>query len=414
MGQDCGGLQRKYFSGSGLPSNYPRPGSALLLRATATAAVCATAVAPDVFLMNHLGVGDPAASSLSSCLCAFPGGFSLLTETGLLRPFLVSETSNREEGSAAEAIIVAATPLRLSLSEQPSPTDGTFPAGGDVPIDHAWSQDGHILVVLRRSSYTAYCRDSIEAVAEGTPSRLDAGGAVFSQHRPTTGEGNEGSTEPESSMRSPPSSTGAPSLGLAEAHTGSNGFEGKVVACCLPLGARAGGEAAAAPNGSRSSSGERTYLIAVGGAFGVECHALECRQCPQDVGAEKIKQSSLEDGGAGNQTASSLATCRRLTSIFQGYPVVALAFSQDSRLMAAASMTGHVKVWDVDALAAPPPPQQSNSNAPPKKEAAAARGRGGGKKKGVGNTLLSATRPSAGCGGHSDIAPLWGIAVRAM
>lgn len=355
--------------------------------------------------MNRLSVGEAAASSLSSCLCAFPGGFSLLTETGLLRPFLVPE------GSAAR--VVVATPVHLS---EPSP-EGTFPAGTDVPVDHAWSQDGNVLVVLRRSSYTAYCRDSTAAEAADVPHRLDA---VLSRRRPPKGEGIEGSTGPECSTRTPPSSRDAPSLGLAEVHTGSNGFEGKVVACCL-LGSRAGAAAAATKSSiseiskhSNRSSGGRTYLIAVGGAFGVECHTLESRQRPEEVGTEKRKhesregrQASPQDGGT---PTASAATCRPVTSIFQGYPVVALAFSQDSGLMAAAAMTGHVKVWDVAALVAPPPPRQSNS-VPARKESAA-RGRGGGKKKGF-DDALSAVRPLPGSGGYSDLAALWGIAVRA-
>lgn len=358
-------------------------------------------------LMNQLGVGDPAASSLSSCLCAFPGGVSLLTETGLLRPFLVPETSNREEGSAAEAI-VAAAPLRLS---EPSP-EGTFPIGAEVPVDHAWSQDGRVLVVLRRSSYTAYSRGSPAAAetAAVTSHRLDA--AVLSQHHPPT-------DEPESSVRTSPSRD-SPSLGLAEVHTGSNGFEGKVVACCL-LGARTGAEAAAATKitipsvevrkrSSNKSNGGRAYLVAVGGAFGVECHALEFRQCPEEVGTEKRKQASPKERGKGNPTAASAATCRPLASIFEGYLVVALAFSQDSGLMAAASMTGHVKVWDVAALVAPSSPRQSNGVLA--KKESAARGRGGGKKKGLGEAL-SATRPLPECGRHSDIAPLWDVVVRA-
>lgn len=374
------------------------------------------AVALHAFLMNQLSVGDPAASSLSSCLCAFPGGVSLLTETGLLRPFLVPETSNGEEGSAADAEVIVAAPLRLS---EPSP-EGTFPVGADVPVDHAWSQDGNILVVLRRSSYTAYCRDSkAEAeAAEVTPHRLDD--AVLSQHRQPTGEGIEGSTEPESSTRTPPSRRDAPSLGLAEVHTENNGFEGKVVSCCL-LGSCPREEAAAATKSTISSeesgqhssnrgSGGRTYLIAVGGAFGVECYGLEFRQCSEEVGTEKRKQASLQDGGTGNLTASA-TTCRPLASIFEGYPVVALAFSRDSGLMAAASMTGHVKVWDVAALVAPPSSQQSN-NVLVKKESVA-RGRGGGKKKRFGDAP-SATRPLPGYGRHSGIAALWGIAVRAM
>ncbi|CAM9732968.1 unnamed protein product, partial [Ectocarpus fasciculatus] len=115
--------------------------------------------------MSQLVVGDPASSSLSSCLCAFPGGFSLLTERGLLRPYLVSGTAAGLAGTtrgsaastpcpAADEVVVAAAPVRLSEHS------GAFPAGKDVPVDHAWSHDGALVVVLRRSGYTAYWRDA--------------------------------------------------------------------------------------------------------------------------------------------------------------------------------------------------------------------------------------------------------------
>lgn len=348
-------------------------------------------------LMNQIDVGDPAASSLSSCLCAFPGGFSLLTETGLLRPFLVSNAS--QEGSAAEAtVLAAATPVCLSKL---SP-EGSFPAGADIPVDHAWSRDGHVLVVLRRSSFAAYARDLSSSLR-------------LSQRRLCADECAEGSNQAGGSSRTRPGSA-ALSLTLVEAHVGSNGFGGKVVACCL-LGA----SAAAARSSACSEGGEcgigsgQTYLIAVGGTSGVECHALELRR-RGEFGSEERKRTSrggdaTEDEG--KPVVAPGATCRPLTNVFQGYLVVALAFSPDSGLMAAASMTGHVKVWDVAALAAPArPPQQpsrQSNGIPARKEPAAARG--GGKKRGSGEAVRS-VGPRPGRNEPSDLSALWGLAVR--
>ncbi|CAN0041187.1 unnamed protein product, partial [Ectocarpus fasciculatus] len=100
--------------------------------------------------------------------------------------------------------------------------------------------------------------------------------------------------------------------------------------------------------------------------------------------------------------------------IFQGYQVVALAFSPDSSLVAAAAMTGHVKVWEVAAVVAapisPPLPPQQNNGPPTKKEPAARRGRVKG--KGFDEEALHAMRPSPGQEGHSNLAALWGVAVR--
>lgn len=354
--------------------------------------------------MNKIGVGDPAASSLSSCLCAFPGGVSLLTETGLLRPFLVSNAS--QEGYAAEATTVAAaTPVCLS---KPSP-EGSFPVGRDVPVDHAWSRGGHVLVVLHRSSFAAYARE------------LDA--SLLSQRCPSTDERTGDSSRAQSSSRTRPGCA-APSLGLVEAYVGSNGFDGKVVACCLLGVSATAARSSVCSEGDECGSGKRrTYLIAVGGTSGVECHALELELGRrEESGSEERKRTRKRGDAAEDEskpTAAPGVTCRPLTNIFQGYLVVALAFSPDSGLMAAAAMTGHVKVWDVAALAVPPPPppprqppRKSNSSSIPARKGPAARGgRGGGKKKGF-DEAARAMRPRSGRAESSAPPALWGLAVR--
>lgn len=369
--------------------------------------------------MSRLVVGDPAISSLSSCLCAFPGGFSLLTERGLLRPYLVSDTAaGTTRGSAAstgaeeEVDVVAAVPVRLS--EQ----SGVFPAGKDVPVDHAWSHDGALVVVLRRSSYTAYWRDANAAVPSRAP--------PLSLRRPRKlVEDSSSRHAAENCTQRPPSSGVPPSLGLAEVHTGSNGAEGKAVACgSLPdshpaVASTAAAAAAAASNSSSSSIRRGTYLIAVGCSFGIECHALDITSQPQEeeeeVGTEEGKKHELGEGHGADAGAEKLsATCLPLTTIFQGYLVVALAFSPDSSLVAAAAMTGHVKVWDVAALVAaptPPPPPSQRNNAPQTKKEPAARSRGRGKGKAF-DDALHAMRPSPGQEGHSNLAALWSVAVR--
>lgn len=360
--------------------------------------------------MNQIDVGDPAASSLSSCLCAFPGGFSLLTETGLLRPFLVSNVP--QEGSAAEATVVAAaaTPVRLST---PSP-EGSFPAGEDVPVDHAWSQDGQVLVVLRRSGYRAYRRAAREL-----------GNSPLSQRRPPFADkrGEDSGSRAEDSSRTRPGSAAA-SLGLAEAYVGSNGFHGKVVACCV-LGAPS---SSAAPRTSVCSEGDKygsgsgqTYLIAVGGTHGIECHELELRQ-REESSSEEGKRAGNAAQREGNAiSAPPLATCRPLTNVFQGYLVVALAFSPDSGLMAAAAMTGHVKVWDIAALVVPASPPQQPSRRPNgrsiparkyPRESARGGGRGGSKKNGGFDEAFRAIRSRPGRAEPSELPALWGLAVR--
>lgn len=352
--------------------------------------------------MNQIDVGDPAASSLSSCLCAFPGGFSLLTETGLLRPFLVSDVS--QEGSAAEApVVAAATPVGLSKL----PPEGSFPVDADVPVDHAWSQDGQVLVVLRRSSYTAYARE------------LD--NSLLSQRRcPSADEHAEDSSRAEASSRTRPGSA-APSLGLVEAHVGCNAFDGKVVACCLlgepsATAGRSGVGSGGGKCGSGSGSGSRqTYLIAVGGTSGIECHELELSRRQEESGSGERKRAGNATEDEGKPTGARGATCRPLTNAFQGYLVVALAFSPDSGLMAAAAMTGHVKVWDVAALAVAAPPRQSisGSGIPARKEPreAARGGRGRGKKKTF-DEAFRAIRTRPGRTESSDLPALWGLAVR--
>lgn len=320
----------------------------------------------------HIGVGDPAASSLSSCLCSFPGGFSLLTETGQLRPYLVSDTWHAECPPKLPEV-VAAAPVDLS----PPPQQGLFPVDRDVPVDHAWSRDGRVLVVLRRASFTAFWRS---AAACGTAAVASALGGYRDQARDRS--------SPPAALRDV-----APSLGLSQLHTGRNGFFGKVIACCL-LGAAAGD--AASPTSTAQCGARSTYVIAVGGSFGIECHLLEAPSEPRIDGnapasrggqqgppstergnaspvcgseesckGRREEASASETAGNPPTAASTVtkahgatATCRPATSLFDGYRVVAIAFSPDSRLIAAAAMTGHVKVWDVGLIAAkslPPP-----------------------------------------------------------
>jgi len=354
--------------------------------------------------MNQVSVGDPAVSSLSSCLCAFPGGFSLLTEAGLLRPFLVSDAAG--QGSAAgEAAVVAATAIRLSEPSQ----EGSFPLGSDTPVDHSWSQDGDVLVVLRRFGYTVYSR------RRPSPRK---------EERAPNGSSSSGrSSRLEEVPFRDRQSSNAPSLGLVEVHVGSNAFEGKVVACCSLCGPAATAAAAtkSGVGGSGSGSG-RAYLIAVGGAFGIECHALAMSQQPEKAGAGKEEQepASPPEDNEGKPAAVAGATCRPLANVFRGQLVVAIAFSPDSGLMAAATMSGHVKVWDVPALVVlppPPPPQplsrQSKGLSARKKSAERGGGRGGGKNRGS-EDVLSTIRPRPGQGGYSDVAALWGVAVSAV
>lgn len=358
-----------------------------------------------------VSVDEPAASSLSSCLCAFPGGFSVLTETGRLRPYLVSEARKASHAGSAVAEVVAATPVHLStaLLQQ-----GSFPTDRDIPVSHTWSRDGSVLVVLRRSSFTAYWRDSTCSDSCGTSPRL---GSRRGNDEHIT------DTELGSSTGTPRNV--APSLDLAEVHTGTNGFEGKVVACCLLGVATAASAAGSGRNG-------RTYLIAVGGSFGIECHAFQppvaCRsnagsssgrfQQQQPATRGTVEKQDLErgqaspteterptSGAAGAAAAAVTAICRSLVSLFRGYPVVALALSRDSGLLVAAAMTGHVKVWDVSLIAKTNPP--SPPTLPTNKVSA---GRGPGCKKGS-TDALSATQPSRRRD-TSDVAALWGVTVR--
>lgn len=373
--------------------------------------------------MTRLSVGDSPASSLSSCLCTFPGGVSLLTEKGLLRPFLISDAAVSEEGSAASSAtataaaaaagateVIAAAPVCLS---DPSP-EGSFPTDRDTPVDHAWSQDGNALVVLRRSSFTAYARPATTA---GTNLRRRLQALLLSPS--TNGRTESSRGREEDRARTADSRPAPPSLGLTKVHTGSNGFEGKVVACCS-LGSKDSAAAAAScktvPSGrsckhsSTGKSNERTYLIAVGGTFGMECYALELPQCPEEAGAGERKHDRKPDDGSSRRKPADTPSCRPLAKIFQGYPVVALAFSPDSTFLAAAAMTGHVKVWEnAELTRQPPPPPHRSSNARSK---SGSRGGRGGKHKGL-DEALSALQSPPEAGRCSDVAALWGKAVSA-
>ena len=376
-------------------------------------------------MSQRVSVGDPAASSLSSSLCAFPGGFSLLTETGRLRPYLVFDTRKDDHTTAAVAVpeVVAAAPVHLC---SPSP-QGLFPVDEDVPVHHSWSRDGRVLVVLRRSSFTVYhcCRDF--------------------QRSSGSNDGNGGGGRRCQGPARPRGVVG-PSLGLEEVHTGRTDFGGKVVSCCS-IDVPAAAAAAAAELALATSGGtddRPTYLIAIGGTYGIECHAVEVSAAPRssaDTTTTMAKdkrqveqqpargplpgkgrplkgqaltadtEEEVQSAAAAAATApaaAATATCRPLTTLFRGYPVVALAFSPNSSLMAAASMTGHVSVWDVASVADPAPAQQQE-DAPTRREPVK-RGRGD-RKKGL-EGLLSATPPPRQID-SAGTAALWGVAVRA-
>lgn len=411
-----------------------------------------------------IGVGEPAASSLSSCLSAFPGGFSLLTETGRLRAYLIGTTFNngtstrtsideqeqlqhRQKGSCL-ATAVATAPVQLNAP----PPQGSFPVESDVPVDHTWSQDGQVLVVLRRFGFTVYWRNVRSFYTASTTPDVCGKGTVFCSGRhqgPTTdtshdyqrtGDGKRGSPTTPAAAAAREEEIGAgnvsgsdvPLLGLVEMYSGKNGSEGKVVACGL-LGADAAGSS------NEKGLGANTYLIAVGGAFGVECHALDALGSPprasKETSAKKgqrqqqgQQQWSRREGdtktarshgfserkgegqGSSPPTAPG-ATCRSLSSLFLGYRVVALAIAPDSGLMAAAAMTGHVKVWDVNLISPVELPPLAH---PTRKQPAGRGGRGRGKtiawdapSKAPTSTKLSRQEED-----FDAAAAVWGVPVR--
>lgn len=373
-------------------------------------------------MTHRIKVGDPATSSLSSCLRSFPGGFSLITETGLLRPYLVSHEGQQQgSGGAGSATVIAATPLRLSAA----PPEGSFPLDKDIPFDHAWSSDGRLLVVLRWSNFTAFWRESWECLAGST----------------------EGGKCRDGADRSAAILT--PSLGLVEQCTTSTRSEGKVVACCLL------GETKASSRGgnlSGLSSGEKhnalKYLIAIGGTFGIDCYSLEATPTPPQVDADphtrkhdrqrqhqqlqhkqqrkqrqkaSSRKSQVKTNGLDVKRSEAIPCdvqrhiavtgkgfttgCQHLTSLFYGYRVVSITISPDSALMAAAAMTGHVKVWDIKLIGPVPP-----SPTPPERNKGSMVGRRDGRWKNDSNI------PSQGIqtrqyGRDSDVSEIWGETV---
>lgn len=362
-------------------------------------------------MIQHIDVGDPAASSLSSCLCPFPGGFSLLTETGLLRPYLVASTI--DSNNAVEA--VEAATVQLSTPSQ----QGSFPIDRDVPVDHAWSRDGRMLVVLRRSSFSVYCRRN--AATTTTPTRGD----MLPQTRPRYGRRRERPIAPP--VRT--TDVAWPSLDLEVVHTGQNGFEGKVVSCCLLR------SAAAEATASRPAQSIRhTYLLCIGGTFGIECHVVDVTvmsaptsSSNADPSAERHQQSAggtesrvlrgnaTHGPGTGGKVATDTelaATCQPLTSLFHGYPVVAIAISPDSGLVAAAAMTGHVKVWEVASIMTEAAAAAAAVAASvPQQRGPAGRGRRGkGKRSSDAGRVIRSPRRRRG----SDAAVLWSVTVRGL
>lgn len=419
-------------------------------------------------MTQHIGVGDPAASSLSSCLCPFPGGFSLLTETGLLRPYLVAPiVDSSSHATTAFKAVEAATTVQVSTPSR----QGSFPVDRDIPVDHAWSRDGRLLVVLRRSSFSAYCRRNTAATTTTTTTTATTattmcGDIMLPQTRPAGNGRRRTTTRAKSPIASPSARTrgneaGRPSLDLELVHTGRNGFEGKVVACCsLRPAAAAAPAAAPASSGAQSNSSSNrrhTYLICIGGTFGIERHALDVAEAvpaapntstgtstgtssDAELATERHQQPAEENGSppglrlrvrginakhdprprgeGGKMTATDAelaATCQPLTSLFHGYPVVAIAISPDSGLVAAAAMTGHVRVWEISskilAVAAAAAAQAAQAQAAPvpqqQKEPAGRGRRGKGKRSSDGGRAMRSPRPRRG----SEEAVLWSVAV---
>ncbi|CAM9475444.1 unnamed protein product, partial [Discosporangium mesarthrocarpum] len=234
-------------------------------------------------------VGDPAASSLSTCMRPFPGGVSLITESGLLRPFLVG---------AGSEVVTALEPVAL---------------GKEGPVDHAWSNDGKVLVILFRSKLSVLTRDGFSRTSKGVQDHRDIAGLRRSGKAPVR------------------------VMNLTVVESTTPPFEGKTTACC-GLEAQGGNS--------------RRYLVAMGGSFGVECYFLEI--APERGQADPWKDGEVgcSRDSLGDSECESQAPCgclSRAPSLFVGYPVVALAFSPDSKLFAAAAMTGHVRIWDVGA-----------------------------------------------------------------
>lgn len=393
-------------------------------------------------------IGEPAASSLSSCLRSFPGGFSLLTETGLLHPYLLATdvaapvaatATDRDDAATPTAAsrahivkVTAAPPLEVS---NPLP-QGVFPVDRDIPVDHTWSRDGVLLIVLRRTNFSVYCVQHHHGQVPPCPSsvnRLD-GSSGRDGGRKKEEANDTPSTAAVGGKYSCPASLTAcaerGSLVLVKVHSVQNNFEGKTVACCrVPSSGAAmgGGSSRRLKSNGRGSpltgNGDDDlgglYLVAVGGSFGIECHSFEatrwqsrtaCSTGNKGVAAEKQRRrhttpvrlfpddacspfercKGMEQGPTNADTRSQSNnmhpddtgtvhtvtprattpatttttetrepsaswTCRQLPPLFEGFPVVAVDFSQDSNLLAAAAMTGHVRVWEVSGLLGPPP-----------------------------------------------------------
>ncbi|CAM9802678.1 unnamed protein product, partial [Sphacelaria rigidula] len=316
--------------------------------------------------------------------------------------------------------VTAAPPLEVST---PSP-QGVFPVDQDIPVDHTWSRDGVLLVVLRRTNFSVYCVQDHRG--QGPPCAGNAssvnrrggssghdGGCTTDEASNTPSTAAVGGTYSCPALSTPCAERG--SLVLTKVHSGKNNFEGKTVACCrVPSnGAAMGGgssrrhmsEGKGSPlTGSGDDDIGGLYLVAVGGSFGIECHSFEAtrwqsrtassignkgvaaekqrrrhttpvRLFPDDADSPVEKNKAVEQDATNADTRSrsnnmhpdntpimhavtpktttrtttttmkarepsTTWTCRQLASLFEGYPVVAVDFSQDSNLLAAAAMTG--------------------------------------------------------------------------
>ncbi|CAM9380141.1 unnamed protein product, partial [Choristocarpus tenellus] len=320
--------------------------------------------------VKSVAICDPAAAALNSCLRAFPGGVSLITESGLLRPFVFADTLDA-------VLTLAVPPLTLYKGKQ------------EGAVDHAWSEDGCVLVVLFRANFSVYTRAS-----NSLTSSLQSQSPLLSDSASTP----LGCRFSSADLSREDCFKARPWSDLHLVHAENIAFEGKVTSCCKMKGAE----------------GEwLRYLVVVGGSFGIKCYIVLLPSSQLNLFANPVL-SEEESGGTMGTTngASKNQTCRGSVkggvSLFVGYPVVAVAFSPDSRLLAAASMTGHLQIWDVATVAS------SSEENKGKTKGASTRTRSNRRrnssdrgKSGRQGFKGSDSQPTRG--GRSDSASIWGI-----
>lgn len=348
-------------------------------------------------MTKHIDIGDPPVSSLASCLRSFPGGFSLLTETAQLRAFFVGDDTPGSVSVVAKSLVELCPSLR-----------GSFPLDKEIPVDHAWSEDGVLLTLLYRGGFKVYSRPDGLSMDATLAQSKDVGELATPDENST-------------SASAEPTLWGERILdvGLDLRCSGTNSFEGKVVLCISSSATcrtATGGRSSTEDNDRRANGNDRdSYVIAVGGSFGIECHWLEIdfrrgdrssgqspasvrpdsnRTCGVEAGADRPSQcptGSVNHMDDGEKTTCGTVACRSYTTLFGGYPVVSMEYSPKADLLAAAAMTGHVKVWDVstirDQAFLPAAPEVPSITPPPKSRrhsTGSVRGRGSGRSKGKG------------------------------